>query len=264
MTELEFIRETLDELAIFARMKHAMRESIEIAEKTGVTDLVTDVDLEIQRRIARRVAERYPDDRFVAEEAGLSHLPDDQNARAWVVDPIDGTQNFVRGMFPAYGISIALAQGGVPVAAGVAVPGAGQLYLAERGAGATRNGERIRVSTVAEVSRARAEVDFSSPRDRAVTVDTFTPLMKAVGQVRCHCAAVIGLCSVATGDMDAYVHIGLNPWDFAAAMLIVEEAGGKVTRLDGRPIRLFDGSRGVLGSNAHLHNALVELVPRPA
>jgi fructose-1,6-bisphosphatase/inositol monophosphatase family enzyme len=107
---------------------------------------------------------------------------------------------------------------------------------------------------------ARAELDFGGPWDRPGTLAAFDAVMRQTGQLRCHCAAVIGLCSVATGDMDAYFHVGLSPWDFAAGQIIVEEAGGTVTRLDGRPVHVFDGHRGLLATNGLLHRGLMELI----
>ncbi len=264
MTDIEFIQHTLDDLAVFVRQKYAMRESVSMTHKAEPNDLVTEVDLAVQEEIQRRIEQTFPGDAIVGEENGMTDFPTGAEKRAWVIDPIDGTQNFVRGLFPSYGISLGLAVGGLPVAGGVAVPGIGQLFLAEKGSGAFRNGERIHVSAVDEVSRARAEVDFAGMVDRAATLRQFGPFIETVGQVRCHCAAVIGLCSVATGDMDAYVHVTLNPWDFAASMIILEEAGGKVTRLDGSPLNLFDGGNGVLGSNGILHDALSDLAMKGA
>jgi myo-inositol-1(or 4)-monophosphatase len=264
MTELEFIQTTLDELAVFVRQKYAMRESLSITAKRDPNDLVTEVDLAVQEEIQRRIAQVFPGDAIVGEENGMTGFPSGSDTRAWVIDPIDGTQNFVRGLFPAYGISLGFAVGGIPVAGGVAVPGNGQLFLAERGEGAFRNGERIHVSAVDQISRVRAEVDFAGMVDRAATLRHFGPFVETVGQVRCHCAAVIGLCSIATGDMDAYVHVTLNPWDYAAGMIIVQESGGMITRLDGAPINLFDGGNGVLGSNGVIHDELSALAMKGA
>lgn len=262
MNELAFIRAALDDMAIFVRGKYAMRDGMRVATKMEANDLLTEVDLAVQEELVKRIRSEYPKDAIFAEEAGLNQPPSDPNARTWLVDPIDGTQNFVRGLFPAFGISLAFAEGGCPMAGGVAVPGKGELYWAERGAGAFRNGERLQVSDMQILGNARAEVDFSGPWDRVEILHRFAPLMVETGQIRCHCAAVIGLCSIATADMDAYVHVALNAYDYAAAMVIVEEAGGKVTRLDGTRIHLFDGGRGVLGSNSLLHPPLIEVIAR--
>lgn len=262
MRETEFIRSTLDDMAIYARSKYAARDGMRVSSKIDPNDLLTEVDLAVQEEIVGRIQEAFRGDAIFAEEAGMNETLADKDGRTWLIDPIDGTQNFVRGLFPAFGISLAFAERGIPIAGGVAVPGKGELYLAERGGGALRNGERIVVSQYDSVASARAEVDFSGPWDREEILRRFGPLMIEIGQVRCHCAAVIGLCSIATADMDAYVHVALNPYDYAASMLIVEEAGGKVTRLDGRPIHLFDGGRGVLASNSVLHDDLIEVVAR--
>lgn len=260
MKELEFIKSVLDDMAIFVRSKYAMRDGMRVSTKREANDLLTEVDLAVQEEIVSRIREAFPKDQIFAEEDGLHELPADRDGRTWLIDPIDGTQNFVRGLFPAFGISLGFAVEGKPVAGGVAVPGKGELFLAEKGGGAFRNGERIVVSDVDAMGSARAEIDFSGPWDREEILQRFSPLMIAIGQVRCHCAAVIGLCSIATADMDAYVHVALNPYDYAAAMIIVEEAGGLVTRLDGRPIHVFDGGRGVLASNGVLHDALMGVI----
>ncbi|NUM52944.1 MAG: inositol monophosphatase [Candidatus Hydrogenedentes bacterium] len=260
MREREFIQSTLDDMAIFVRSKYAMRDGMRISTKREANDLLTEVDLAVQEEIVGRIQEEFPHDAIYGEEAGMNEVPADPDGRTWLIDPIDGTQNFVRGLFPAFGISLGFAEQGRPVVGGVAVPGRGELYLAEKGGGAFRNGERIVVSDVGGLASARAEVDFSGPWDREEILHRFSRLMVEIGQVRCHCAAVIGLCSIATADMDAYVHVALNPFDYAAAMIIVEEAGGRVTRLNGGPIHLFDGGRGVLASNGLLHDSLRSII----
>jgi len=264
MNEIQFVRESLNDLAVFVRAKYASRASVRISEKREANDLLTEVDLAVQEELVKRITKAYPNDFIAAEEAGFSRLPEDPNVRAWVIDPIDGTQNFVRGLFPSFGISLALAEGGTPLLGGVAVPMTGDLFTAQRGSGAFRNGERLSVSTISTVGLVRAEIDFGGPWDRPGTLAAFDTVIRNAGQIRCHCAAVIGLCSVATGDMDAYFHVGLHPWDYAAGQVIVEEAGGTVTRLDGKPAHLFDGGHGLLATNGHVHNDLLEIIHLPA
>lgn len=260
MNERDFIREALSSLAIFVREKYAARETVRITEKRQANDLLTEVDLAVQEQLVARIQSAYPGDFIAAEEEGFSRFPDDPNTRAWVIDPIDGTQNFVRGYFPSFGISLALAEGGVPIAGGVIVPMTGDLFFGQRGCGAFRNDNRLNVSGVSTVGLVRAEIDFGGPWDRPGTLAAFDTVIRQAGQIRCHCAAVIGICSVATGDMDAYFHVGLNPWDYAAAQVILEEAGGKVTRLDGSPAYLFDGNHGLLATNGHVHNDLIDSI----
>ena len=190
----------------------------------------------------------------------MDRYPQNHGARCWIIDPIDGTQNFVRGLFPAFGVSIAFAASGRAVAGGVAVPALGDAFLAERGGGAHRNGAPLRVSTTPCLSVARAEVDFANQDLREETMRRLGGVLLRAGQIRCHCAAVIGLCSIATGDADGYFHVGLSPWDHAAATLIVDEAGGQSTRFDGSPIELFGADRSLLATNGRIHPECVAAV----
>lgn len=253
MTELEFIQSTLEELAAYVRGKYAERDQVGVQSKAKSTDLMTEVDVAVQQRAMALVAEEFPGDLFVAEEEGMGARPDEPDRRCWIVDPIDGTQNFVRGLYPTFGISVAFAVGGEVAAGGISLPIQDDLFLAERGAGAFRNGERIRVSDAASVEQAWIEVDLGGAAGRKPILDVTARLMDIAGAVRCQCACVVGMCSVAAGELDGYVHYGMYPWDFAAAKLIVEEAGGKVTDFSGAPVTLFDPHYGLVGSNGVFH-----------
>jgi myo-inositol-1(or 4)-monophosphatase len=253
MIELAFLEEHLPELASYVRDRYADRGAVTIGSKAEPTDYVTEVDLAVQQMLEERIRAAFPGDHVVGEE-DLTEFPEDPDARCWIIDPIDGTSNFVRGLFPSFGISVGFVQWGNPVVGGVMLPMTGDLFLAERGAGATRNGERIHVSAVDDLAAACAEVDFSIRPHRAPLLDVTRRLIEETGQIRCHCAAVVPLCSIATGDIDLYVHVALNPWDYVAAMLVVEEAGGKATQFDGAPLTpIRPGRRSILASNGVLH-----------
>lgn len=260
MTEIDLIRDLLEEVASYAVEAYERRAEIPVRHKSGVTDLLTEADEEVQRRIAARIEAEFPGEPIVAEELGMHGYPPDPSGPCWVVDPIDGTQNFVAGLFPTFGISVARVCGQVPTAGGVILPVTGDLFLAESGSGASRNGDRIEVSGTKSVDTARVEVDFSDAPDRAATLTRFARILEASGQLRSHGAAVVGLCSVATGDADAYCHVSLSPWDYAAAALIVSEAGGQATRLGGEAIHLFDSDQSILATNAILHEDLHKLI----
>ncbi len=236
------------------------RERLAVATKNNASDLLTEVDLTVQRRAVEAINRAFPRDDFVGEEEGLARIPAHPDGRCWVMDPIDGTYNFVRGMMPMFGVSLAFVEHGVPQAGGVLMPVTGDLLLAERGGGAYRNGQRLRVSTVRTLEECSLGVDFGDGNDRIVLFERSGALLRAVGQLRCYGCAVLSLCQIATGDADAYVHLTLTPWDYAASQLLVEEAGGRASRLDGSPLRLFDRKRGVLFSNGALHDTIVELV----
>ncbi len=260
MSELELIEEAFDALIPYVRERHEDREYLDISSKSHANDLVTEVDIEVQRQLVSLIQEAFPDDVVVGEEGRYARYPGDPCARAWLIDPIDGTQNFVRSLLPEFGISIAFSRGGLPVAGGVAFPVTGDVFLAERGAGARRNGSAIHVSNVHSLSVARVEIDFGGPPARRPTLDRAREILLNAGQFRCHCAAVLGLCSVATGDGDGYVHVSLRPWDYAAGLLLAEEAGGTSSDLSGHPLQLFGQNDGVLVSNGHIHEELLAYV----
>lgn len=260
MREIEVIEEILLEQAEYLRGRYAVRSEVAVSSKGNANNLLTEADLAVQEGIVRSLSAKYPADCIVGEEGDFARYPGANETRAWVIDPIDGTQNFVRGIHPSFGISLGFAVGGEPVAGGVAMPVTGDVFLAERGGGAWRNGKRIHVSDVADAMVARVEVDFSGPEQREETLRRGNRMLVNAGQIRCHCATVVALCSIAAGEMDGFFHVSLCPWDYAAGVVIVEEAGGKATRPEGDALNLFDGKRGVLASNQLIHDALLAWV----
>jgi len=253
MDEMLFIEQVLEDLSPFLLERFENRSAMTISHKSGLADLVTEADIEAQRRIESAIHDAFPGDVLVGEESGRDRPPADPNARCWVCDPIDGTHNFARGLVPSWAVSLAFVEGGEPRAAGVSAPGLGQTFLAKAGGGATRNGQPIRVSAIATLDEARVEMDFARPVDRIRSLAAGAHAMRWGAQLRCHGAAVVGLCTVACGAAEVYIHGGLYPWDYAASMLIIREAGGRVTRFDGADVRVFDGQRGLIASNGHIH-----------
>lgn len=260
MRELDFIQDVPAEASEYVKEKYADRLHLEVSAKDEATNLLTEADIEVQQRVVKRIAAEFPSDVVVAEEMGMDRDPKDPDCRCWVLDPIDGTQNFVRGVCPAFGVSLAFAAGGEPVAGGVSLPVLGDLLIAEQGAGAFRNGERIEVSGERDLDRARIEIDFVRLSKRQRTLDSAAHVMRRAGQIRSHGAAVVAFAAVAAGEAEAFIHVGLQPWDYGASKLIVEEAGGKTSRLDGSPLALFGGKTGVLASNGVLHEELLGLL----
>jgi myo-inositol-1(or 4)-monophosphatase len=264
MTEADFIAETLREVGAFARDRYENRKNLSIAQKSDLNDLVTEADLAVQRQVVERIGRAFPGDYTLAEESGLGLKPENRPDRCWILDPIDGTQNFVRGLFPMWGVSLAFAKGGEVVAGGVLFPVTGDLFQAERGAGTRRNGERISASPLDAVDRARIDFDVSASRFRDSTLEAAGELYRRVGQIRIHGCAVAALCSVATGDLEAYLPVSLSPWDYAAGALIAEEAGGRCTDLRGKPITYFEGLCGILATNGALHDDMLSLLRNSA
>lgn len=260
MTELRFIETVLREAGVYAREKYLDRASLKISSKSSANDFLTEADLGVQQRIVERIGEQYPGDLVLAEESGFSERPEGRFGRCWVLDPIDGTSNFVRGLFPAWGISLAFADREQVTSAGIYFPMTDNLFLAEKGAGATRNTVPLRTSEIDAVDLSRMDFDISGTGYRHVTIERAPELYARIGQLRVHGCAVAALCSVATGDSDGYLHVALNAWDYAAGVLIVEESGGRATRWDGSSLTLFDGRNSLICTNGRLHDAVLPLL----
>jgi myo-inositol-1(or 4)-monophosphatase len=226
-------------------------------DKKGTIDLVTEVDVSIERAFRRLIGERFPDHAVLGEElGGASVVP---AGPCWVFDPIDGTTNFTHGL-PIFCASLALEIDGMAEVAAVYDPSRRELFSAERGGGAYLNGRPIRVSHARELVDAMLVTGF--PYDVHARVEEIVGLFGAfVGRaraVRRLGSAAIDLCYVAAGRMDAFWESDLKPWDIAAGTLIVEEAGGRVTRMDGATF----SSRApqVLASNGLLHEAMLAVI----
>jgi myo-inositol-1(or 4)-monophosphatase len=223
--------------------------------KKGAIDLVTEVDLEVERMFRAMIAERFPDHAVLAEEMGETGA----GARCrWVFDPLDGTSNYAHGI-PIFCSTLALEIDGVIAVGAVFDPNRNELFTAERGVGAWLNGERLQVSDTAALSEAMLVTGF--PYDVREKLDDYLTLfadyLRTARAVRRLGSAAIDLCWVAAGRMDAFWERGLKAWDMMAGGLIVQEAGGRVTALDGGAWRPHDGH--ILASNGHIHDEMVRI-----
>jgi myo-inositol-1(or 4)-monophosphatase len=215
-----------------------------VTTKTTATDVVTDMDQRAQDRIVSVLTARRPHDGFVGEEEGESRLG--ESGVTWVVDPIDGTVNYLYGI-PAYSVSIAAVVGDPrvegrwrPVAAAVVNPVSGEAYSAAVGRGATREDHgrrtRLQASTVDTLGQALVATGFGyAAARRAWQAAVLSDLLPDVRDIRRMGSAALDLCRVAEGSVDVYYERGLNPWDLAAGWLVVTEAGGIVSGLGDRP-----------------------------
>ncbi|HEY8492297.1 MAG TPA: inositol monophosphatase family protein [Myxococcota bacterium] len=230
---------------------------LEIASKSRPIDLVTEVDRACEALIVEMLRRERPGDDLLAEEGGL-HA--DTGARwRWIVDPLDGTVNFAHG-YPCFCVSIGVERDGERRVGVVYDPLRDELFEAVRGGGARRNGRAIRVSSEDRVQRALLATGFAydvhdSPEDN---LDRLARAVKRAGGVRRDGSAAIDLCYVACGRFDGYWELKLHPWDVAAGILIVEEAGGRVTDLAGGPAPAT--GREILASNGVLHEDLLALL----
>ncbi len=226
-------------------------------DKKGTIDLVTEVDVAIERVFRRLIESRFPDHAVLGEEMGGSATP--PRGPCWVFDPIDGTTNFAHGV-PIFCASLAFEVDGVAQVAAVFDPNRRELFTAERGRGASLNGRPIRVSPASTLLDALLVTGF--PYDVHGRLDEVLRLFRAfVGRargVRRLGSAAIDLCYVAAGRLDGFWERGLSPWDIAGGALLVEEAGGCVTDMGGRPFRSRGGE--VLATNGLLHDAMLEVI----
>lgn len=226
-------------------------------DRKGQIDFVSDADRESEAYIADCIHRAFPDDGLLAEEAGES-LPASSGYR-WIVDPLDGTTNFLHG-YPVFTVSVALEQRGRVLFGCVHAPFFEETFHALRGGGAFRNGRPMTVSRVDAISEALLVTGF--PYNRRDIADELLgrvrrALMNAHGFRRSGSAAY-DLCTIAAGRADGFWEQGLSPWDVAAGCLVITEAGGKVTDFDGGPHDIT--ARRTLASNGLLHEALRALL----
>jgi myo-inositol-1(or 4)-monophosphatase len=236
-------------------------EQLQVSIK-GPSDFVSQADLKAEAMIKQDLNKARPGYAFLMEESGASGS--DNWTWRWVVDPLDGTTNFLHGM-PHWAISIGLERrlpdGGVELAAGVVyAPATDEMFWAEKGSGAFMNDRRLRVSARRELSQAvfATGIPFAvaPPRQRFAFARTLGTLMPQVAGIRRFGAAALDLAWVAAGRFDGYWEIGVKPWDIAAGILLVREAGGYVTDPEGRDQIGAD----LVSANQNLHPRLLEAV----
>jgi myo-inositol-1(or 4)-monophosphatase len=224
-----------------------------IAYKGSPTNLVTEMDQRAEALILERLRGAFPDDAILAEEQGARPGRSD---RRWIVDPLDGTTNYAHGL-PVFGVSIALEVLRRLVLGVVYDPTRDELFVAERGAGATLNDAPIRVSGAATVDESLLVTGF--PYNIRETADTnlaeYAAMSVRARAVRRLGSAVIDLAYVACGRFDGFWELRLGAWDVAAGAVLVEEAGGRITGIDGRPL-VVDAPT-LLATNGAIHDEML-------
>ena len=220
----------------------------------GETDYVTNVDLAVQELLRERLAALAPEIQFMGEEQDNTGL--DWSRPCWILDPVDGTTNLIHN-FRHSAVSLALTEAGQILFGVVYNPYTEECFTARRGQGAFCNGSLIRVSSADRLEDSLLSVGTVPGRRKLA--DTAFRQMRALydrcQDVRRTGCASLDLCWVACGRLDGYVELSLQPWDYAAGMLIVAEAGGRVTAPDGSPLSLCQGGP-LLASNGRLHSTL--------
>ena len=259
MSEIEKFLSVAESLA-----KRAGELCLEIQQNLGDVhykskkDVVTRADIASEKLIVEGIRKAFPEHSIRTEEAGIIEGSDPRFR--WIIDPVDGTVNFSRGI-PLWGVSIALHFEGKPLVAAINLPKLGELYTAARGLGAFMNGKAIHVSQESEsVHAIVSNGDFNvgdAEKINAQNSRNFAREAVAFERVKCLGSAVIEGCFTACGRIDCFVMTMSYPWDIAAIALLVEEAGGKSTRIDGAPLQFVDAEQAIF-SNGVLHDTLID------
>jgi myo-inositol-1(or 4)-monophosphatase len=257
MSDIESLKQIALEAGEIVRRGYRSRKEV---RHKGVVDLVTQYDVESERFLLDTLGEAFPEHTLVGEE---SYTGSWDLERAIYIDPIDGTTNFVHGI-PHLAVSLGVWEEGRPQMAAIYNPIFDELYWAERDRGSWLGEERLEVSSDTELQNALVATGFPyakvsrGPEYRWV-VDAFSALLPQIQDLRRLGSAACDLSYTARGIFAAFYEIDLKPWDVAAGILLVQEAGGRISNLDGAPYRF--GDKGIVAGTPAIHEALLEALP---
>ncbi|MFC1570763.1 inositol monophosphatase family protein [Candidatus Omnitrophota bacterium] len=227
----------------------------EVSRKRGITDLVTDVDKGSEKIIIDRIKKSFPEHSILAEESGEHEAKGEVR---WVIDPLDGTTNYAH-CFPAFCVSIGVVIDGVVKVGVVYDPSRDELFTATEGRGAMLNKKPIKVSSVSTVQESLVATGFGYNVDEKMSnIGYFKVLLEKAQAVRRPGSAALDLINVACGRLDGFWELGLAPWDTAAGQLIVKEAGGTVTTMEGAPFDIY--IKGIVATNSVIHDEMLSLL----
>lgn len=223
--------------------------------KSGPGDVVTEVDEEAERYILGRITSQFPNDSILSEECGA--IGAGEEGRVWVIDPIDGTRNYMMGV-PFFCVSIGVALAGVPGIGAIYDPIHDEMFFAQRGRGASLNGESIRVSDETSLEDSVISVSWVKEKtDRRRFIEYIEALSRDTSYFRRFGSAALVMAYVACGRLHGYLQAGLNPWDVAAGVVIVEEAGGVVSDFKGNPIDVRKKDIEIVTGSPRFHSVLL-------
>ena len=233
--------------------------ALQVSNK-GAIDLVTEADLASEKLIIERIRSHYPRHAILAEESGASEDSGNPSAAEWkwIIDPLDGTTNYAHG-YPCFCVSIGVERAGKLELGVVYDPMRNEMFAAERGQGATLNERPVRVSKVGDLGRAMLCTGFPyNVRERPDFARDFTNFTMHAQAVRRDGSAALDLAYIACGRFDGFWEDGLNPWDLAAGVLLIEEAGGRVTDFNGTTLDIYSAK--VIASNGLIHDSMRQVL----
>ncbi len=245
-------------------LRRYFEQGVQVRDKSAgggkAYDLVTDADLESEKAIASLLRDAYPSHEMLGEESLQQGNGEAENL--WIIDPLDGTNNFAHRI-EHFAVSIGYYERGRPMVGAVYQPLLDEMYTVIRGHGAFRGGERVHVSAAESLGQAMIGCGFYYDRG-AMMRSTLAAIEECFSNdihgIRRFGTASLDLCMVGCGQLDGFFEYNLSPWDFAAAALFVEEAGGRVTDAQGGNLPI--GSTSIVASNGTLHDRLVEITTR--
>lgn len=232
---------------------------VSATSKSCAADIVTEADVAAQRAIHQLILERYPDHNFLGEEGLLR--TDGAAPYRWIIDPLDGTSNYFHG-YPFFAVSIGVECRGELVAGVIYDPSREELFSAQKGQGAFLNERRLHVSTNDRLAKALLVASFPpGVKAESIPIRQFLQLLPHAQTIQRTGSAALNLAYLATGRLDGFWSHSLKAWDIAAGVLIVREAGGTVTRMDGSPLALEIPD--LLATNGAIHAEIRDLLSAP-
>ncbi|MGA9408736.1 MAG: inositol monophosphatase family protein [Bacteroidota bacterium] len=240
-------------------LKYNLGKVKHIERKQGQEiNLVTEIDKQAEALIIKKIKQHYPSHNILAEESGEQHI---QSEYKWVIDPLDGTTNFTHAL-PIFCVSIGIELNGTIVAGAIYDPSADEMFTAEKGRGAFLNGKKIHVSSNDSLINSLLVTGFpyNVKENPNHVVEHFVKFLMEGQGVRRLGSAALDLAYIATGRLDGYWEVFLNPWDKAAGILLVQEAGGVVTDFKNNPASIYEPN--TLATNGKIHDLMISVLQK--
>ena len=239
-------------------LKEGFGTTFKIDNKQGRNNLVTEYDYASEKAIINHIKSKYPNHKFLAEESGSTGSKNEDEV-IWVIDPLDGTVNFAHSI-PIFSVSIAALYRGELLCGVIYQPLLDELFYAGKGKGSFLNDRQISVSPSDDIHTSLLVTGFPYNVDKNPynCVDTFVKIVLNGIPIRRLGSAALDLAYVACGRFDGFWEADLHPWDLAAGVIIVEEAGGKVSKYDGKPFNIYDIT--ILATNGIIHEQIMDVI----
>lgn len=237
-------------------IREGFGKKLTLEYKSNTSDFVTNIDKAAESRIINFIKKEYPTHNILAEESGVQN---NDSEYTWVIDPLDGTMNFAHGL-PIFSVSIAVMKNSEIIAGVVYDVMNDTIYSAEKGSGAFQNEKRIVVNENSDLEKSLLVTGFpyNIKENPDFAIERFIKFLINSRGVRRLGSAALDLCHVANGTFDGYWEVNLQSWDMAAGILLVEEAGGKITNFGNEQIDIF--SKQILATNSKVHNEMLKVL----